>query len=204
MKQSGSDRTDRLLRLVFDRGAENASLALSKWLGRPMSLEVGSVERVEIEQAVESLGPGESLVAACAMQLHGRLGGHLILVFEDRAGLALVDLLLQQAVGTSTSWGDLEISAAKETANIVGCAYLNALASHLPGHGNSLIPGPPLFLHEFAASLVAFALVDQATRTDQVLMISTKFLADSGALDWSLLYVPSGDSIEVLATLFQD
>ena len=29
-------------------------------------------------------------------------------------------------------WGELEQSAAKETTNIVGCAYVNALAAHLP------------------------------------------------------------------------
>ena len=36
-------------------------------------------------------------------------------------------------IGTATEWGELEQSAAMETTNIVGCAYLNALAAHLPG-----------------------------------------------------------------------
>ena len=69
------------------------------------------------------------------MGLTGRLTGQILLVFEDRSGLALADLLLHQPVGTTTAWGELEQSAAKETTNIVGCAYLNALAAHLPGAG---------------------------------------------------------------------
>ncbi len=83
-------------------------------------------------QAVELLGPPESLVAACSMGLSGWLTGLILLVFKDSSGLALADMLMHQAVGTSTAWGELEESAAKETTNIVGCAYVNALASHLP------------------------------------------------------------------------
>ena len=56
------------------------------------------------------------------MGLSGPLGGQILLVFEDRAGLALADLLLHQPVGTTTEWTELERSAAQETTNIVGCA----------------------------------------------------------------------------------
>src|SRR4051794_32724571 len=114
-----SETHRHLLRMIFDRGAEGASLALSKWLGEDVRLAVSDVELAALEQATELLGPPETLVAACAMGLTGRLTGSLILVFEDRSGLALVDLLLRQPLGTTTAWGDLEQSAAKETTNIV-------------------------------------------------------------------------------------
>ncbi len=78
------------------------------------------------------------------------------------------------------SWGELEQSAAQETTNIVGCAYLNALAAHLPGKisrdspaSEELVPTPPTFLHEFAGSLLEFALMEQALELDQVLLIHT-------------------------------
>src|SRR6202034_3603874 len=109
----------------------------------------------------------ETLVAACTMGLTGRLTGSLILVFADRSGLALVALLLHQPVGTTTAWGELEQSAAKETTNIVGAASVNALPAHLLGSAvgsdsDELIPTPPTFLHEFAGSLLEFALMEQA------------------------------------------
>src|SRR5262249_4955095 len=88
----------RLLKSILERGAEGASQALSKWLDRPVRLEVGEVEQVEIEAATEAMGPGDALVAACAMPVSGRLTGQLILVFEDEAGLALADLLQRQPI----------------------------------------------------------------------------------------------------------
>jgi chemotaxis protein CheC len=198
-----TDAHRRLLRMIFDRGAEGASLALSKWLGREVRLAVSDVELVELEQAGELLGPPETLVAACTMGLTGRLTGSLILVFADRSGLALVDLLLHQPVGTTTAWGELEQSAARETTNIVGCAYVNALVAHLPGGDGDgeLVPTPPSFLHEFAGSLLEFALMEQAMELDRLLLIRTEFAGgpDIPQLNWTLLFIPSRAALESLA-----
>ena len=40
-----------------------------------------------------------------------------------------------------------------------------------------LIPTPPTFLHEFAGSLLEFALMEQALELDQVLLIRSEFAA---------------------------
>jgi chemotaxis protein CheC len=202
-----SETQKRLLATIFDRGAGSASQALSQWLGRPVKLAVSDVEQVSLDEASEVLGPGDSLIAACPMELSGGLTGQLILVFEDQSGLALVDLLLHQPLGTTTGWGELEQSAAKETANILGCAYLNSLAAHLPtlsakpvGESRTLVPSPPGFRHEFAASLLEFALMDQAQSSDRLLLINSLFSTEEAKLDWSLLFVPSGESLSSLCT----
>jgi chemotaxis protein CheC len=198
----------RLLRMIFERGAESASQALSKWLGQEVRLAISEVEQVELAMAAEVLGPAENLVAACAMGLSGPLSGQILLVFEDRAGLGLVDLLLHQPIGTTTDWGELEQSAVQETTNIVGCAYLNALATHLPGRlsrggptGEELVPTPPTFLREFAGSLIEFALMEQALELDQVLLVHTSFTAGQRDinLDATLLFIPDRASLHALA-----
>ncbi len=204
MERTLSDNQKRLLAVIFERGAGDASDALSRWLRKPVSVAISSVDEVDLADASELLGPSDSLIAACPMELSGALTGQLILVFEDRSGLATVDLLLNQPVGSSTSWGELEQSAARETANIVGCAYLNSLAGHLPtlatesGGPSSLLPGPPGFRHEFAASLLEFALMDQASVSDRLLAINSTFSTEEAALAWSLLFVPSGPLLETL------
>lgn len=205
MTMTLTDSQKRQLAAIFNDGAANASQALSRWLGRAIEVVVSRVHQVSLGEDSEVLGLGEHLVAACPMELSGRLTGQLILVFEDRSGLATVDLLLNLPIGTTRSWGELEQSALKETANIVGCAYLNALADHLPALESdsgdsigSLLPGPPGFRHEFAASLLEFALMDQAMISDQWLLINSTLSTVEAKLDWSLLFVPSGASLENL------
>jgi chemotaxis protein CheC len=210
-----TDAQRHLLRMIFDRGAEGASQALSKWLGEEVHLTISEVEMVELVQTAELLGPADLLVAACSMGLTGRLTGLILLVFEDRSGLALVDLLMHQPVGTTTDWGELEQSAVKETTNIIGCAYVNALATHLPGFvsqatdqaesasDGELIPTPPTFVQEFAGSLLQFALMDQALELDQVLLIHSQFGSGRQGLNlnWTLLFIPSRASLYALAAL---
>jgi chemotaxis protein CheC len=202
----------QLLRMIFDRGADGASQALSKWLGEEVHLTISEIELAELAQTTELLGPADTLVAACIMGLTGQMTGLILLVFEERSGFALVDLLMRQRLGTTTDWGELEQSAAKETTNIVGCAYVNALATHLPGvaararenpeksAGGELVPTPPTFVQEFAGSLLQFALMDQALELDQVLLVHSQFGTDKQALNfkWTLLFVPSRDSLHVL------
>jgi chemotaxis protein CheC len=210
-----TDTQRNLLRLIFDRGAEGASQALSKWLDEEIHLAISEVELVDLARVAELLGPADSLVAACIMGLTGQLTGLILLVFEDCSGLALVDLLMHQPVGTTTGWGELERSAAKETTNIVGCAYVNALATHLPGvgapdadqpektraGGGELVPTPPIFVQEFAGSLLQFALMEQAMELDQVLLIHSQFQAGKQGLNlnWTLLFIPSRNSLHALA-----
>lgn len=200
-----TDVQKRMLRTILERGADSASQALSRWLGQQVHLKLGDVDQVELEQAAEALGPPENLVAACRMGLTGPLGGSILLCFQDRSGLALVDLLLRQPLGTTVAWGEVERSAAMETTNIVGCAYLNALAAHLPsglGVSGELAPTPPVFLHEFAGSLLQFALMDQALELERVLLVRTAFetATPGDELEWTLLLVPDAPSLAALAS----
>lgn len=204
MSTDPTDTSPDRLRSIFDRGAEGASDALSRWLGRPVRLLVSVVDRSDLASAGDLIGPADDLVAACTMGLSGRLDGMLLLVFEDRSGLALADVLLSRPIGTTTEWGELERSAAMETANIVGCAYLNALADAIPdGEGGDLVPTPPEFRHEFAGSLLEFAFMGQAVEQDEVLLVRTEFAGGSGlpALRWTLLFVPGPSTAAKLGTL---
>lgn len=200
MASTLTDAQLRLLGTILERGAENASQALSQWLGRQARLTISAIEESDLSGASSLLGSEDAMVVACSMRVLGGLPGQLLLVFEDRSGLALADLLLQRPAGTAMIWGELEQSAAMETANIVGCAFLNSLSAHVPNlpGGGVLAPSPPTFLHEFAGCLLQFALMDQATRSDRVLLIRSRFTVESDELSWNLLLVPDAESLDAL------
>jgi chemotaxis protein CheC len=181
---------------LFEQGAENASEALTKWLRRPIRLSINSVEELDLADALATLGPEETPVVACSMDLEGPLRGELLLVFEDGPGLALCDMVVGAEVGTARDWGELEVSAALETINIVGCAFLNAIGSRLDGE--TLTPSPPTFRREFAGSLLEFALMDQAAQGDRVFQVRCRFAADTHELAWWLLFIPAASAMQAL------
>jgi chemotaxis protein CheC len=183
---------------LFQTGADAAAVALSRWLGRPASIAVRDVELLPLEVAADLLGSGEEPVCGAGMPIGGALSGILLLVADDAAGLALADLLVGRSIGTGRIWGEVEESATLETANIVGCAYLNAIAAALSvgeseGAG-SIIPSPPTFVREYAPALMEGLLIDQAALSDTVFLTRTEFAIDGAPVRCALVFVPDAPS----------
>ena len=192
-------------------GAAEASRALSTWLGRDVQVSMEQLEQVFLETATEQLGPADETVCACCMRVSGGISGQLVLSFDDASGLMLCDTLLTH-VERSTAWGELEMSAAMETTNIVGCAFLNALSSVFPqstsdrdsgndGADPSWIPTPPVFVRDYAAAIMQFALLDQACDFDVVLVAQTNFAIDNMPIGWRLLLIPDADVLTKLTRI---
>ena len=193
-------RNDAMLEEAFHRGAEDGSAALAKWLGRPVTLSVDRLETLPIASAAGVLGSGDEPVCGCAMGISGAVGGLLLLAAEDLAALSLADTLLEQPVGTSTAWGELERSAVIETANIVGCAYLNALCAILaPENADGILPSPPVFLRDFPAAVMEAALMEQPALGDSVLLANTEFRISGTLFHCRLIFVPDAAGLQAYA-----
>jgi chemotaxis protein CheC len=197
----------RTLGRILKRGAHEASTALQKWLQRSSVLTVEAVEQLDLREATSILDANETPICFCSTEVTGRLTGALILAFEDASGLALADMLLHQPRGTASHWDDLVTSAALETTNIVGCAYLNAMGRALPavpGESSELLPSPPRFRRDFAESLLQFALMPQAVTTNRVFLARSRFQIDEEPVRWTLLFIPDTTSVRKLARLLQE
>jgi len=196
---------------LFRCGASDASQALSVWLGRHASVCVDQLKQLNLDEATKSLGPADATLCACIMGVTGGISGQMLFCFDEESGLLLCDLLLGRdgvvgRDGVATEWGELETSSAMETANIVGCAYLNSLANAMPSLSSPVadclgktshvwVPTPPQFVRDFAASILQFAVMDQATEFDTVLVAQTRFQIDDQPVAWTLLLIPDASSL---------
>lgn len=196
-----------ILTTMFREGAQDASDALTRWLDRPAHVAVNRIDQIPLSEAGGALGASEQPVCCAIMGLTGRITGQLILACDDSSGLGLADLLLGRVVGTSTKWSEYEQSATLETANIIGCAYLNALfrsfADSDPNE-RALLPSPPRFVRDFADSVLQFAVMDQAMTSDVVLLTRTSFHIEGSPVDCSLLLIPDAKSLLALQAALND
>jgi chemotaxis protein CheC len=183
--------TAHRLESVLRKAADEASASLSKWLGRPTRIGVREVTALPLDRAVTMLGAGDAVLCVCAMHVAGALPGVLALATDDASGLALADLLLGRACGTSTEWGEIERSAAAETTNIIGCAYLNAVAADAEGSADAppLVPSPPWFVRDFPEAVMGGIVMTQAA-SDAVFLTRTEFDIEDSAIRCSLVFVP--------------
>jgi len=184
---------------LFRRAAEGASAALSAWLGRPARIAIGEVRRVPLDEAVALLGPAEAPVVACPMQITGVVPGVLLLACDDASGLALAALLVGRQAAATDTWNELTESAAVETANIIGCAYLNALvaaaetSAGAAAPGTALLPSPPWFMRDYAGAVMEAVVMTQAAVAAEIFLTHTDFVIEDSPITCSLLFVPAAD-----------
>jgi chemotaxis protein CheC len=194
----------RQLTPALHRGAIEASSALARWLGKPTTMAINTVDQCPLAQAMQVLGEGDQAICMCLMQMELSLTGHMLLAFDDASGLAVADLLLNRPAGTSTNWGDVERSCILETMNIAGSAYLNGIADHLgelSRQSLQLIPTPPIFMRDFAESLLETAFLEQAAAGNDVVFTLAEFDLAGQPLRWTFLLIPDPPSLQKLADL---
>jgi chemotaxis protein CheC len=187
-------------------GANQASQAMATWLSAPSLVEFDSVDQLPVNDALDLLGDADQTLCFCSMEIAESMTGQIILAFDDQCGLSLSDLLLNRPVGTATEWGEVEVSAALETINIIGCAYLNSLTKYLAGAANdtfNLVPSPPTFRREFVESLLQAAFLGQATASDFIFVSRTMFQIRGKRLNWNMLFVPDAPSLGLLSKLME-
>ena len=170
-----------------------ASASLSKWLSRPVTITVEQVAAMPLEQAIGLLGEQEGTICGCAMGISGSLQGILVLLCDDDAGLALAAMLLGREPSADDEWGDLEQSAVVETTNIIGCAYLNAMADSTDSP-IAAMPSPPWFLRDFAPAVMQSIVMAQPLTSETVFLTRTEFSIEGSPARCSLVFVPAPES----------
>lgn len=173
--------------------AEGSSDALARWLGVPAVMHVDEIIQCSVEEAIHCLGDDDEAINVCVMGLDGSLRGLMVLAFDDESGLKLADLLLARSQGDSNSWGEIEISAALESMNILGSAYLNRLAEHLgqrSAESISLLPTPPEFSRDFAGALIESLFMDQIAQNCDAFYVQTRFAVSDQTMHWTFLIIP--------------
>ncbi len=181
--------------------AEGSSDALARWLGVPAVMHVDEIVQCSVEEAIHCLGDDDEAIDMCVMGLDGSLRGLMVLAFDDASGLKLADLLLSRSEGESTSWGEIEISAALESMNILGSAYLNRLAEHLSQRSAdsiSLLPTPPEFSRDFAGALIESLFMDQIAQGCEAFYVQTRFAVSDQTVHWTFLIIPEQASQQKL------
>lgn len=127
------------LRELARAGASEAANALSRLLGRAVTLEEPQVQRATGPEVAQLLGGEFAPVSAVTLEFSGAFTGQLLLVLDDGEARALASALT--GMEPEDLAHDLAQSAISEVANILGSACLNALGRQV---GALLLPAPPV------------------------------------------------------------
>ena len=183
------------LSAVARDGATRAGRGLSGLMGQEISIHVPNVRLGTRADACDAVGGEESLVLGAYLAITGDITGHVMLLFPETRALECVDLMCGQRPGTTKEADELAQSAIGELGNIVGSAFVNALADDL---NLSLHPSPPTILHDMAKALVESVYAEVLSQGGDVVMMDAVFEDQKGRTAGLLLVAPDPASVQSL------
>lgn len=157
---------------VANIGAGHAATALSQLTKSKIMISVPQITVTPIEEVPKLMGDADAPVAAVLMHMLGDLTGRTLLMLPESDARMLCDLLNKREIGTTKHFAELEESSVKEAANILGGAYLNALADFM---GMMLLPSVPSLVIDLAGAVLTTAYLNFGHDRDFVLCVQTDF-----------------------------
>jgi chemotaxis protein CheC len=183
---------------VATDGALRAERGLSGLVGEEIRIDVPQVRVGTKVDACDAVGGPDAIVLGAYLGITGDITGHVMLLFPQARAMACVDLMCGQPVGTSVEPDDFTSSAIGELANIVGSAFVNALADRA---GLILHPSPPTVVHDMAIALVESVYAAILAQGGEVVMIDTVFSDEKGTTSGLLIVAPDSEAFARLAEL---
>lgn len=189
------DALVQMLTSVARDGAVRAGRGLSGLMGQEISIHVPNVRIGTKADACDAVGGEESLVLGTYLSISGDITGHVMLLFPVARALQCVDLMCGQPPGTTVEPDELAQSAVGELGNIVGSAFVNALADDL---NLILHPSPPTIIQDMAIALVQSVYAEVLSQGGDVVMMDAVFEDEKGRTAGLLILAPDPASIEAL------
>lgn len=187
-------RTLRILGDIGTRGAASAADALSELAGDQVYLAMPSVGMMPICD-LPKLYPAcelERIYAAIYVPFDGDAEGSLAMLIPEEEA---VELLVAMGLPSGSSgFDEMQQSALREIGNIVGSAYLNALADMA---GMQILPAPPGLACETLGAVMG-AIAAQAMQLDQyglIVQVHMTLARNRVSPEMMLLPRPSGLAI---------
>ena len=160
------------MREVANIGAGHAATALSQMTNRTIMITVPRVNIRPLEDACDTIGTPDEVIAAILMHMMGDLTGRALLLFPQRSARTLCDFLLRREIGTTQDFGEMEQSALKEAGNILASAYLNALSDFM---GMMLVPSVPSLVIDLSGAVLTTAHLNFGHDRDYAFCVETAF-----------------------------
>ncbi|MGZ8398570.1 MAG: chemotaxis protein CheC [Gemmatimonadales bacterium] len=160
------------MREVANIGAGHAATALSQMTNRTIMITVPRVNVRPLEEACDTVGRPDEVIAAILMHMMGDLTGRALLLFPQRSARTLCDFLLRRELGTTGEFLEMEQSALKEAGNILASAYLNALSDFM---GMMLVPSVPSLVIDLSGAVLTSTHLNFGHDREYAFCVETSF-----------------------------
>lgn len=172
------------LKEIGNIGTGNAATALSKLLNKHVEIIIPETKFIPISEFANEFGGPEKIVTSTYLQVIGDLSGESLFIFSVPSAEKIIDIMMDQPIGTSKIIDEMAQSAFKEMSNIFTGAYLDSMANFLDYR---ILPSIPQMTTDMLQSVMDFMLAKVSNHSDEILCIKTKIEITDMELDASFI-----------------
>ncbi|MEA4831376.1 MAG: chemotaxis protein CheC [Oscillospiraceae bacterium] len=183
-----------VLQEIGNIGAGNAATALATLLSNRVSMSVPILNIVDIKDIADTLGGPENGVVGILMSMSGDVKGLIMLVYEEKFLNTVIRTLLGTDIDGLNNLSEMDKSVFMEVGNILGSAYLNALAQLT---GLKIVISPPDICADMAGAIMSVPASIFGMTGDKVLIIREDFIGTE-QITSHLIMIPEADSLDII------
>ena len=195
MSETLTEQQLTTLKKLSANAAMESGTILGKWLRSPVNVQIDRVEVIPFESMMQQVGGADEPAVGLYLHVDKGISGCVLMLLPEKSALRMVDLLTRKPDGTAKEFNSLAQSALLETANILGCAYLNIFGKYV---GVEVVPGTPSFTHDLTQSILSSILMEQAMFQDQAVYCQVDFVQEDRKVDLNLFFLPIHSSLTEL------
>ncbi len=184
-------------------GAGHIATAISQILGKDVDINIPDTKFIDISDFADYLGGAEKIVSAIYVPITGSINGEAIFIFPQQGSNELIDLLLNQPIGTNKKIDDsmLGESAFKELSNILTGSFLNSLSKMLD---IQIMPSPPHVATDMVQAIIDLLLINVGSYADSILCVGTKIDVMGHDINGKFLILFDKDSLLTMLDLLHE
>ena len=184
-----------VLKEVGSIGAGNAATAISSTLNAKIRMTIPEVSILGYDEAIESLGGPEKIVAGVLVKMSGEIKGIMLHLTDIKFINKILKRFDLKILNDYSEIQELESSAVCEISNIIISSYINAIAGLSNVSIKLSVPGIAV---NMLGGIATVPMVEYGYETDKLMMIGGKFLDDGEELYSKLLLMPDIKSLNIL------
>lgn len=190
------DHLHELLRIMAAEGIRNAAAGLSGMVGAEIVVTDPHIRLVPMTDIPTLLGGPEEEAVGIYLQAQGDIQGQIMLIMPYDKALELVDMLMEQPLGTTQQLGSLERSALAEVGNMTASFFLNAVAKRLH---LDIRPSPPAVMVDMVAAILDIVAAISGGISEHVLLMQGAFMRDGREVEVNFWVLPDPGALSAFA-----
>ncbi len=184
-----------ILKEIGSIGGGNAATALSSMLNTKVNMEIPKVEILEFNEALDSVGDPEDLVAAILVEMSGEIEGIMLFISKKEFADEILQRMVNKKGADFLALDEIDSSVLTEIGNIVISSYVTALSSLTNVDVDLSVPQLAV---NMLGGIMSMPIAMMGQHSDKIMMITGKFKIDGKALDSRMLLLPDVQSLNVL------